>query len=55
LLCAAKNNTLVKLTLPKENTNILTSKYQFYLPSEEDFLEEIKDVIELAERAPIYE
>ena len=55
LLCAAKNNTLVKLTLPKENTNILTSKYQFYLPSEEAFLEEIKDVIELAERTPVYE
>ena len=50
LLCAAKNDTLVKITLPEDNTNILTSQYQLYLPSEEALLEEIKDVLELAER-----
>jgi len=48
LLCAAKNETLVKITLPKDNTNILTSKYQLYLPSEEALLEEIRDVLDLA-------
>ena len=49
LLCAAKNDTLVKITLPEDNTSILTSQYQLYLPSEESLLDEIKDVLELAE------
>jgi len=47
LLCAAKNDTLVKITLPKDNTNILASKYHLYLPTEEALLEEIKDVMDL--------
>ncbi|MDR0443721.1 MAG: PDDEXK nuclease domain-containing protein [Treponema sp.] len=47
LLCADKNDTLVKITLPENNTNILTSKYQLYLPSEEALLEEIKDILHL--------
>jgi len=49
LLCADKNDAVVKFTLPEDNTHILTSKYQLYLPSEEKLLEEIKDVLELAE------
>ena len=49
LLCAAKNDALVKITLPEDNTNILTSQYQLYLPSEEALLEEIHDVLDLAE------
>ena len=49
LLCAAKNDTLVKITLPEDNTHILTSQYQLYLPSEEALLEEIRDVLDLAE------
>jgi predicted nuclease of restriction endonuclease-like (RecB) superfamily len=49
LLCTAKNDLLAKITLPEDNTNILTSKYQLYLPSESDLIEEIKEVIELAE------
>jgi len=48
LLCTAKNDLLVKITLPEENTNILTSKYELYLPSERALLEEIKEVISLA-------
>ena len=48
-LCAAKNDALVKITLPKDNTQILTSQYQLYLPSEEALLEEIRDVLDLAE------
>jgi hypothetical protein len=47
LLCAAKNDTLVKFSLPEDNTTILTSKYLLYLPSETALLEEIKDVINL--------
>jgi len=49
LLCTAKNDLLAKITLPEDNTNILTSKYQLYLPSENDLLEEIKEVMCLAE------
>ena len=45
LLCTAKNDLLVKVTLPEDNTHILTSKYEHYLPSENDLLEEIKEVI----------
>jgi len=49
LLCADKNDTLVRITLPEDNTHILTSQYQLYLPSEQVLLEEIKDVLDLAE------
>jgi predicted nuclease of restriction endonuclease-like (RecB) superfamily len=49
LLCTAKNDTVVKFSLPEDNANILTSKYQLYLPSEEALLEEIEEVITLAE------
>ena len=55
LLCAAKNDTLVKITLPEDNTNILTSQYQLYLPSEESLLDEIKDVLQLAEGGAVDE
>jgi predicted nuclease of restriction endonuclease-like (RecB) superfamily len=51
LLCTAKNDLLAKITLPEDNTHILTSKYQLYLPSEDDLLEEIKEVIDLADGA----
>ena len=42
LLCADKNETLVKITLPENNRTILTSKYQLYLPTEKQLLEELK-------------
>jgi hypothetical protein len=47
LLCAAKNDTLVKITLPEVNRTILTSQYQLYLSSEEPLFEEITDGLEL--------
>ena len=49
LLCANKNDTVVRFSLPEDNKNILTSKYQLYLPSEQVLLEEIKEVIEETE------
>ena len=49
LLCTAKNDLLARITLPEDNMNILTSKYQLYLPSENELLEEIKEVIYLAD------
>lgn len=36
LLCADKNDTMVKFALPKNNNTILASKYQLYLPTEEE-------------------
>lgn len=47
LLCADKNNTLVKYTLPENNNTIMASKYQLYLPSEKQLKEQLK--IELNE------
>ncbi|MCD7916366.1 MAG: DUF1016 domain-containing protein [Tannerellaceae bacterium] len=42
LLCADKNNTLVKYSLPENNKTIMASKYQLYLPSEKELLQELK-------------
>lgn len=42
LLCADKNNTLVKYTLPENNSTIMASKYQLYLPSEKQLVNELK-------------
>ena len=47
LLCADKNDTLVKYTLPENNNPILASKYQLSLPSEKQLAEQLK--IELQE------
>ena len=42
LLCADKNNTLVKYSLPENSQTIMASKYQLYLPSEKELLLELK-------------
>ena len=36
-ICKDKNNTLVKLTLPKDNNQIFASKYMTVLPTDEEF------------------
>ena len=41
LLCADKNSMMVKFSLP-ENSQIFTSVYQLYLPTEKQLLEELK-------------
>jgi len=51
LLCTAKNDLLVKITLPEDNTNILASKYQLYLPSENELVDEVKKLLDDAEQA----
>lgn len=43
LLCAEKNNTVVKFTLPENNKNIIASKYELYLPTEEQLINELKN------------
>lgn len=44
LLCTEKNDTLVSMTLPKDNSTILASKYQLYLPSEQQLIDEVEKV-----------
>lgn len=41
LLCAEKNNAVVKFTLPENNQTIFASEYQLYLPTEKQLIEEI--------------
>lgn len=42
LLCADKNDAVVKITLPKNNKTIIASKYQLYLPTEQQLIDEVK-------------
>lgn len=45
LLCADKNDALVKFTLPENNQTIVASKYQLYLPTEQQLIEEMNKEI----------
>ncbi len=47
LLCADKNDALVKFTLPSDNQNIVASKYQLYLPTESQLLAEVQKELTL--------
>jgi predicted nuclease of restriction endonuclease-like (RecB) superfamily len=49
LLCADKNDAVVKFSLPENNKNIVASKYQLYLPTEDQLIEEVKKEIESIE------
>lgn len=42
ILCADKNDLMVKITLPQDNQNIVASKYQLYLPTEKQLLDEVR-------------
>ena len=44
LLCTDKNDTLVKMTLPADNNTIVASKYQLYLPTEQQLIAEVEKV-----------
>lgn len=44
LLCTAKNDTLVKMTLPSDNSTIVASKYQLYMPTEQQLIAEVERV-----------
>ena len=41
LLCADKNDTVVKFTLPENQKQIIASKYELYLPTEQQLLDEV--------------
>jgi len=47
LLCSDKNDTVVKMALPENNSTILASKYQLYLPTTEQLIREIDEVKQL--------
>jgi len=46
LLCADKNDAMVKITLPEDNKSIVASKYQLYLPTEQQLLDELKSELD---------
>lgn len=41
VLCTDKNESIVRYTLPNDNKQIFASKYQLYLPSEEELCKEL--------------
>lgn len=41
VLCASKSDSIVKYTLPENETQIFASKYRLYLPSEEELRKEL--------------
>ncbi|MBU1668468.1 DUF1016 family protein [bacterium] len=48
ILCTEKDNTVVKYSVIDDNENLFVSKYQFYLPTQEELRNEIeKDLLEL--------
>ena len=48
LLCSDKNDTVVRMALPEDNTTILTSKYQLYLPTTDQLVKEIDEIKQTA-------
>ena len=42
LLCADKSDTLVRYTLPEDNTQIYAAKYMPYMSTEEELKRELK-------------
>jgi predicted nuclease of restriction endonuclease-like (RecB) superfamily len=44
LLCTDKNDAMVKITLPENNNTIIASKYQLYLPTEQQLIDELKTI-----------
>jgi predicted nuclease of restriction endonuclease-like (RecB) superfamily len=46
LLCTDKNDAVVKISLPTDNNTIVASKYELYLPSEQQLINEIKKEIQ---------
>lgn len=43
LLCAEKNETVVKYTLPEDNENIFASNYKLHLPSEQELMDVVEE------------
>lgn len=52
LLCARKNDSLVRFTLPEGNKTIFASQYEIYLPTEQQLIEEVNKEIEKRNTGP---
>ena len=50
LLCADKNEALVRYTLPEDNKQIFAARYQLYLPTEQELQGQIERERTLWER-----
>ena len=53
VLCSEKNDAVVRITLPEDNEQIHATRYQLYLPTEEQLREELvieRERIEQARR-----
>ena len=53
VLCADKSESVVKYTLPENETQIFASKYKLYLPSEEELLRELNQEYKALEAGKI--
>lgn len=51
VLCSDKNDAMVKITLPSDNQQIHASRYQLYLPTEDELRKELEREREELERA----
>lgn len=51
VLCSDKNDAMVKITLPAGNKQVHASRYQVYLPTEQELREELEREREEAERS----
>ena len=51
LLCNAKNDSVVRMSLPEDNKTILAAEYKLRLPSEEQLLAEVRKATEEYEAA----
>jgi predicted nuclease of restriction endonuclease-like (RecB) superfamily len=54
LLCADKNDAVVKFTLPENSKNIIASQYKLYLPTEQQLLDEVNKKLEKREESTIH-
>ncbi|MFV0566103.1 MAG: YhcG family protein [Flavobacteriaceae bacterium] len=55
LLCANKNDAVVKFTLPEDQKQIVASQYKLYLPTEKQLLDEVnKELEDFKERENIF-
>ena len=55
VLCADKSESVVKFTLPENETQIFASKYKLYLPSEEELLRELNQEYQALECCKVEE
>ena len=55
VLCADKSESVVKYTLPENETQIFASKYKLYLPSEEELLRELNQEYQALEVSKVAE